>query len=105
MTRNAMKVNFVFLFLKPLPGPLACICLEQFGFKFHRLRTDIAHFHLAMHKCNLAPPLNCECKATKAAPYQAVSAYLIHRAPQRAQGLMVLDGKTQNWLNTIVAST
>ena len=47
---------------------------------------------------------NCECGASEQTADHVLTACPIHRAPHGTRGLMVLDDKTQCWLNNITAS-
>ena len=62
--------------------------------KLNRLRTGVGRFHLSMHKWGLAPLLNCECGASEQTADHILTACPIHRAPQGARVLTVLDNET-----------
>ena len=72
--------------------------------KLNCLRTGIGRFHLSMHNWGLAPSLNCEWGASEQTADHAIIASSIHQAPHGAQGLTVLNDKTQCWLNNTTAS-
>ena len=59
--------------------------------KLNRLRTGVGRFHLSMHKWGLAPSPNCECGASEQTADHVLTACPIHRAPQGARGLTVLE--------------
>ena len=72
--------------------------------KLNRLQTGVGRFHSSMHKWGLAPSPNCECGTSEQTTDHVLTACPIHWAPHGARGLMVLDDKTQCWLNDITAS-
>ena len=72
--------------------------------KLNRLRTGVGRFHSSMHKWGLAPSPNCECGASEQTVDHVLTACPIHRSPDGARGLTVLDDETRCWLNNITAS-
>ena len=72
--------------------------------RLNRLRTGVERFHSSMYKWGLAPSPNCECGATEQTTNHVISSCLIHRVPRGTRGLQLLDGTTQCWLNTTIAS-
>ena len=72
--------------------------------KLNRLRTGVGRFHLFMYKWGLAPSPNCKCGASEQTADHVLTACPIHRAPNGARGLTVLDDETRCWLNDITAS-
>ena len=74
--------------------PVGMGLLRAAWVKLNRLRTGVGRFHLFMHKWGLAPSPNCKCGASEQTADHVLTACPIHRAPQRARGLTVLDDKT-----------
>ena len=72
--------------------------------KLKRLQTGVGRFHLSMHKWGLTPSPNCECGASEQTVDHVLTACPIHQAPYGAQGLTVLNDKSQCWLNNTTAS-
>ena len=63
--------------------------------KLNCLWTGVGQFHLSMHKWGLAPSPNCKCGSSEQTADHVLTACPIHQAPHGAQGLTVLDDKTQ----------
>ena len=72
--------------------------------RLNRLRTGVGRFHLSMHKWSLAPSPNYECGASEQTADHVLTACPIHRAPNEARGLTILDDETRCWLNNTTAS-
>ena len=68
--------------------------------KLNRLRTGVGRFHSSMHKWGLAPSPNCECGASEQTADHVLTGCPIHRAPDGARGLTVLDDKLDAGLMT-----
>ena len=84
--------------------PVGMGLLRAAWVKLNHLQTGVGRFLLSMHKWGLAPLPNCECGTSEQTADHVLTACLIHQAPHGARGLMVLDDKTQCWLNNITAS-
>ena len=73
--------------------------------KLNRLRTGVGRFHSSMHKWGLAFSPNYECGASEQTADHVLTACPIHRAPQGARSLTVLDDETRCWLNNNIAAS
>ena len=69
--------------------------------KLNRLQTGVGRFYLSMHKWGLTPSPNCKCGASEQTAHHMLMTCPLHRAPQGAQGVTVLDDGTRCWLNNI----
>ena len=72
--------------------------------KLNLLRSGVGRFHSSLHKWGLAPSPNCECGASEQIADHVLTACPIHRAPNGARDLTVLDDETRCWLNNTNAS-
>ena len=63
--------------------------------KLNRLRTGVGQFHSSKHKWGVAPSSNSECGVSEQTADHVLTACPIHRAPNGARGLTVLDDEIQ----------
>ena len=77
---------------------------QAVSIELNHLHISVRRFHLSMHKWGLASSSHCQCGALEQTTDHILITCSIHRALHRAQGLTVLNNKTQCWLNTIAAS-
>ena len=68
--------------------------------KLNRLGTGVGQFHSSIHKWGFALSPKCKCGTTEQTADQVLMACPIHWGPHGAQGLTVLDNKTQSGLTT-----